>query len=317
VAIVRVLVLVLASLAARADAKTLRIPVTSFDVAPASDRNSCEYVALGNDEATDIRKFEVRTPRNHLHHILLYAYLGENRDPGLYTKALVHGEACAAIGPPDIAGHTMGLLGAVRAGTYTLPSGYAVSIGPRQPIAIHMHAFNKSTRKTRRTVIRIKATAADPAEVTHYLEPIDVVTKTLELPPRTRTTYVADMVAPFPMNVAMVSSHQHRLGTRASIRPVIGGVEGEPIYVNRRWAEPPLRWLPRPIRLDTGDRLRLLCEWDNRSDETVRHGPAALDEMCNLNGYFFRDVDLPREARTGVGGDLVPLTPNGGRGATP
>ena len=304
-----VAVLALAGAAARTDAKTLRIPVTSFDVAPASDRNPCEYVELGNDEAMDIGKFEVRTPRNHLHHILLYAYLGENRDPALYTKALVDDDACAAIGPPDMAGHTMGLLGAIRAGTYALPSGFAVSIGPRQPVVIRMHAFNKSPRKTRKTVIRVTATAADPAEVKHHLEPIDVVTETLELPPRTRTTYVADMVAPFPMNVAMVSSHQHRLGTRASIRPVIGGVEGEPIYENRRWAEPQLRWLPTPIRLDTGDRLRLLCEWDNRTDDTVRHGPSALDEMCNLNGYFFRDVDLPREARTGVGGALVPVAP--------
>jgi hypothetical protein len=246
------LVLTLAGPAARADAKTLRIPVTSFDVAPESDRNPCEYVALGNDEAMDIRKFEVRTPRNHLHHILLYAYRGENRDPALYTKALVDGEACAAIGPPDIAGHTLGLLGAVRAGTYTLPAGYAVSIGPRQPVAIHMHAFNASKRKTRRTVVRIKATAADPDEVKHYLEPMDVSGKSFVLPPQARTTWVADMVAPFPMNVVMVSSHQHRFGTRVSIRPVVGGVEGEPIYENRRWAEPAFRWLATPVRLEHG-----------------------------------------------------------------
>jgi len=51
------LVLMLASSAVCADAKTLRIPVTSFDVAPESDRNPCEYVALKNDEAMDIRKF--------------------------------------------------------------------------------------------------------------------------------------------------------------------------------------------------------------------------------------------------------------------
>ena len=301
--------LMFAGLVARADAKTLRIPVTSFDVAPASDRNPCEYVELGNDDAMDLRKFEVRTPRNHLHHILLYAYLGADRDPALFTKALIDGDACVAIGPPDMAGHTLGLLGAVRAGTYTLPAGYAVSIGPRQPLAIHMHAFNESARKTRKTVIRITATAADPSEVKHHLEPMDVVGKTFELPPQTRTTWVADMVAPFPMNVVMVASHQHRFGTRVSIRPVIGGVEGDPIYENRRWAEPHLRWTDTPIRLDTGDRLRLFCEWNNRSDETLRYGPSALDEMCNLNGYFFRDVDLPREQRTGVTGDLMPLVP--------
>ena len=187
-------VLMFAGLAARADAKTLRIPVTSFDVAPASDRNPCEYVELGNDHAMDLRKFEVRTPRNHLHHILLYAYLGADRDPALFTKALVDGDACVAIGPPDMAGHTLGLLGAVRAGTYTLPAGYAVSIGPRQPLAIHMHAFNTSARKTRKTVIRITATAADPSEVKHHLEPMDIVGKTFELAPQASPSTSAPFV---------------------------------------------------------------------------------------------------------------------------
>jgi hypothetical protein len=117
------------------------------------------------------------------------------------------------------------------------------------------------------------------------------------------------MVAPFPINVAMVSSHQHRFGTRVSILPVVGGVEGEAIYENRRWAEPQFRWLPTPLRLETGDRLRVRCEWNNRSDQTIRYGPSALDEMCNLNGYFFRDVDLPAASRTGIGGFLIPLEP--------
>jgi hypothetical protein len=303
------LALALAVSATRADGKSLRIPVTSFDVQPRSDRNPCEYVELANDAPMDVGRFVVRTPRNHLHHILLYAYLGDDRDPSYLTKELADDDVCAALGPPDLAGHTLGLLGAVRAGVYTLPPGYAVSIEPRQPVLIRMHAFNTSERKTRRTVVRVKAFAADPREVRHHLEPMDVSNHSIELPARARTTAVADMVAPFPINVAMVSSHQHRFGTRVSIWPIVGGVEGEPIYENRQWAEPHFRWLPTPLRLEAGDRLRLLCEWNNRSDETVHWGPSALDEMCNLNGYFFRDVDLPAEARTGIGGTLIPVEP--------
>jgi hypothetical protein len=29
--------------------------------------------------------------------------------------------------------------------------------------------------------------------------------------------------------------------------------------------------------------------------------------MCNLNGYFFRDVEVAPEARTGASGFLVPV----------
>ena len=156
--------------------------------------------------------------------------------------------------------------------------------------------------------MRAELLTSDGEQVDMEEEPV-AVTGEFELgrPPGVKPG--SSLNAPFAMNVVMVSSHQHRFGTRVSIRPVVRGVEGAPIYENRRWAEPQLRWLPAPIRLDTGDRLRLLCEWNNRSDDTLRFGPSALDEMCNLNGYFFRDADLPPAARTGVGGDLVPLAP--------
>jgi len=173
-------------------------------------------------------------------------------------------------------------------------------------LAYYLHAFNASPRP-RRTVVRVKLVPAKSDEVRRHLELIDVVGMGFELPPQARSAFTADFVAPVAMNVAMVSSHQHHFGTRVTIRPVVGGVEQDAVYENRRWSEPPLRWLDPPVRLAAGDRLRVHCEWHNRSDETLRFGPSATDEMCNLNGYFFRDVEVPPEARTGVGGELIPV----------
>src|SRR5688572_19535918 len=124
VTVVRVLGLavLLAGAASDAPARPITLRLTPFDVGPESDRNPCEYVELSNAEAVDVSRFEVRTPRNRLHHILLYAYLGDDRDPRHLTNGVPrYGDACAAIGPPDMAGHTLGLLGAVRHGVYPLP----------------------------------------------------------------------------------------------------------------------------------------------------------------------------------------------------
>ena len=289
-----------------ASGRSLRVPLTPFEVPPGQDRIPCEYIELPNPTAMDIRQFEVRAPRTRLHHILLYAYLGDDRDPQYLTHGLRDDLACVNLGPPDIASHTMGLLGAVRAGVYALPKGYAVSLRPRQPVSVNMHAFN-ATRKPRRAVVRLRLVSATPDEVRHHLEPIDIVSTTFELPPQAHTVHTADFTAPFPMNVAMVSSHQHRFGTRVTIQPIVAGTVQAAIYENVRWREPPLRWLDPPLRLERGDRLRVRCEWQNRSDTTLRYGKSANDEMCNLNGYFFRDDEVAPEARTGVGGFLEPV----------
>jgi hypothetical protein len=139
----------------------------------------------------------------------------------------------------------------------------------------------------------------------HHLQPIDVVGRNFEIPPGQTTVYIGDFVAPFDLNVAMVSSHQHQTATREVITPILGGVVQEPIYENRRWNEPHLRWLDPPIHLHPGDRLRLRCEWFNTTDHTLYFGNSANDEMCNLNAYFFHDVEIPAEQRRTLGGFLA------------
>jgi hypothetical protein len=103
-------------------------------------------------------------------------------------KTLVDGDACPAIGPPDLAGHTLGLLGAVRAGFVHDPGGLC--------------GVDRGSPADRDPPARVQRVRAEDAP--------------------------------------------HR----------------------------------RPHH-----------------------------EMCNLNGYFFRDVELPREGRTGVTGYLAPREP--------
>jgi hypothetical protein len=113
-----------------------------------------------------------------------------------------------------------------------------------------MHAFNVKTRP-RRAVVRVKLVAAEPGEVRHHLEPIDIVGDGFELPPQADTIFTADFIAPFPIAVAMVSSHQHRFGTRVTVRPVVGGAEQAVVYekpagASRRWGGSIRRAASRP-----------------------------------------------------------------------
>jgi hypothetical protein len=299
-------VLVLAATAvASAAARPFHVRFTPVDVPPGRDRIACEYLELPNRTATDVRRFVVRAhPR--VHHVALTAYLGQDRDPRwLSNGKLTDGIGCWAIGPPDMAQHQTGLLDAVRTGAYDIPDGYAVTLLAHQPVEMLTHAFN-TRYHTERTHVRLAVVPANPARVRHHLQALDVLAVDFELPAHAQTTYVADFRAPIDLNVAMLASHQHRYGTRVAVYRVVDGVEGDQIYENLGWREPKLSWLDPPVRLRAGDRLRVHCEWDNRSDTTLRYGVSATDEMCNLEGYVFRDVDPPPAERGAVGGVLVP-----------
>ncbi len=305
--VVRVALLVLvAATAADARARPFRVRFTPFVVEPSRDRIACEYVEFPNRTALDVRRFAVHSTLP-LHHVLFQAYVGTNRDPQYLSNGrLGDGIQCFVLGPPDMPLHSTGLLGAVRPGVYDLPAGYAVTLLPRQPVGVVMHLLNVE-RRPKRARVALTVVPVEPRRVRHHLEPIDVLDIAFELPPHQTTVHTADFIAPIDMNVAMLASHQHRYGTRVTVNPLVDGVEQRLVYDNGSWREPKLQWLDPPVRLRAGDRLRVRCEWNNLSDTTLRYGGSASDEMCNLNGYFFRDVEVPPEERHSVGGFMVPV----------
>ena len=290
-----------------AQARPLRVRLTPFTVEPQSERQPCEYLALANSTPMDVRELRVDAGRG-LHHILVYAYQGDDRDPRWLTHGVRDQAECSAVGPPGLFGAFVGLTGAARAGTYRLPPGQAVSLGAGQPLWVQTHVFNATRSKRIRSAVKLRFVEAKRGTVVHHLQPIDATAEAFEIPPAATAVFTGDFVAPFDVNVAMVSSHQHQMGTRAVITPVIDGVVGEPIYENRRWSEPHLRWLDPALHLRAGDRLRMRCEWFNTTDHVIRHGPSAADEMCNLNGYFFHDVEIPLAERRTLGGHLSPVS---------
>lgn len=286
--------------------KPVSVRLSPFVVPPAQERTPCEYLALSNRRAMHVQAFEVRAPAG-LHHVLLYAYFGDDEDPSHLTHGVRDGLACFSVGPPDLDAHSMGLLGAVSGGRYRLPPGYAVSIRPRQPVKVSTHVLNLSPTEALRASVHLRIVPARAGSVRHHLEPIDVLDLWFELPPRKTTVHETEFIAPFDMSVAMLSSHQHRQGRGVAVRAIVGGIDMGLVYENVQWDHPPLNWLDPPLRLRAGDRLRVTCEWYNDSDVVLRYGGSANDEMCNLNGYFFREPEVPREQRRGIRGVLWPV----------
>jgi hypothetical protein len=104
----------------------------------------------------------------------------------------------------------------------------------------------------------------------------------LEIPPRARHTEWIRCVMNRDVELILASTHTHQLATVATISLFDGESTGDEIYRNEDWHAPPLKSFDPPIPLRAGQGLELRCEFDNVTDETVRYGFTAADEMCQL-----------------------------------
>jgi hypothetical protein len=102
-------------------------------------------------------------------------------------------------------------------------------------------------------------------------------------------TITAEWTAPVTLNIVLLASHQHRLGTYASIELVDASGTPQKIYENFLWEHPRNFWPHVPIRLAKGDKMRITCTWHNTDAVPVTFGPNTTDEMCFILGFYYRD----------------------------
>lgn len=91
-----------------------------------------------------------------------------------------------------------------------------------------------------------------------------------------------------PLEVLAVATHQHRLGTRATVEAATSLDDDAPVpvYESLTWSEPPVQILETPLHVDDAAGLRLTCEWRNTTDDWVAFGEGARDEMCFAFGWY-------------------------------
>jgi hypothetical protein len=108
-----------------------------------------------------------------------------------------------------------------------------------------------------------------------------------------------------PLQIFLLSSHQHQRGTRFTA----WNPAGEKIFENFDWAHPAILQFPDPYVLAPGDYIEYQCDYDNGVDRPVRRcgdsrfdsgctpgdpvpvtfGQTAQDEMCFLTGFYYTE----------------------------
>jgi hypothetical protein len=90
-------------------------------------------------------------------------------------------------------------------------------------------------------------------------------------------------------HVFAVTSHTHRLGIKSTIERVasMNAAAVAPLHTSTDWSEPPLTQLNPPLEFTGTDGLRLICRYNNTTDDVVSFGVEAQNEMCFMWLYYY------------------------------
>jgi hypothetical protein len=288
----------------------IQVRSTPFLVPPGEDLEWCEYRRLPNKKEMLAQGFEQRMSYG-AHHFVVWAYNGNETDDSKFPSKPVLVPGCTGIGPGDslLPVNLFGMQ--VPNGRTKFPRGIAVRLKARQQVWINPHVKNFGTKDVR-PVVAFNLTPAPKGSVKHLAESFAIGSMAgINIPARGRETLISEWAAPQPLNLIMVSTHQHALGIYAAVEVEQADGSFLEVFETDDWEHPGEMWThqtapwkdrdPQVIRLETGQRIRWTCRWENPTDARVTFGTETTNEMCFATGYYYRDADAAPGPIAGVG----------------
>jgi hypothetical protein len=271
----------------RKPAHGIQVRVGQYTIQPAEDLEVCQYTRLPNAKPVDVVGMELRMPAG-AHHFAVWKYDGAIQDDGRFPQGPVPSVGCIGVAPDEIVPQILIPIQSPNV-KFRFPEGLALRLDPHQQILLNPHMKNIGTDAFQPD-IRFNFMTARKGSVKHYVDGLAIGNSTdIRIPAGGDQTLTVEWTAPVNLNIALLATHQHRLGTYANIELV--DPDGTPrlIYENDDWQHPQSLWPKKPIRLQAGRKLRFTCQWHNTDDHEVRFGPETTDEMCFIIGFYYRD----------------------------
>lgn len=176
------------------------------------------------------------------------------------------------------------------------PTGVAVPAVVPLVLIVNYHYINTSPRPVL-VDARVNLAPIEESEVRHIAGVFMGSTQDLELPPRSRKIEARTCRLTRDFNLSAISSHSHGCAeclTLSFYDGRTGKIAPRPFYANRDWQSPPFLFLEqaewtqhRVIPLRAGDGIHWACHYANPSDQVIRTGPSASDEMCLFVGVGY------------------------------
>jgi Copper type II ascorbate-dependent monooxygenase, C-terminal domain len=291
-------------------ARGFQMRASPYVVPGGQDLEWCEYRRLPNKREMLAQSFELRMSYGS-HHFVVWAYNGTESDDSKFPSKPVLSAGCGGLGPGDFF-MPVNLFGMQTPnGRVKFPTGIAVRLKARQQVWINPHIKNFGTDDVVPEAV-FNLSPARKGSVKHVAESFAIGNVAgVDLPAGGKVTLTSEWAAPQALNIIQVSTHQHALGTYASVEIEQADGTFTRVFEGKDWEHPGEMWthetapwkdLATPvIRLEQGQRIRWTCKWHNTTSERVTFGTETTNEMCFATGYYYRDDGAPKGPIRGVG----------------
>ena len=177
--------------------------------------------------------------------------------------------------------------------TLQLPPGVAFTLDADQMVRIELHFINPQPAALQVTATSTFVTM-DDATFQNEAGFLFIGDPDIKLPPHATTTLgpITFTVPPdyAGVNFFAITGHEHQFGTSVTASVVANATDtGTSVYdvPGWLWSEPTTVQSNPPFNIPSGGGFRFSCEWNNTSDNEVKFGESATDEMCFFWAYYY------------------------------
>jgi hypothetical protein len=173
---------------------------------------------------------------------------------------------------------------------FAFPDGVGMDIPAGSNVKIEAHYINTTASDLQgQGSVTLHGTAKATAPAYQAANFLAFGTLQINIPPSSSfSTGPKFQAAEAGMHMMLVTTHEHRLGTRAQVwASSAAGDMSNQIADDQDWANPAWKLLGSPVDFDGTNGLTYQCDWTNTTDQTVTFGESALNEMCIVAGYYY------------------------------
>jgi hypothetical protein len=254
-------------------------------VSPGQENTQCVTLRLGNPAA-----FHVGHIHNELtegsHHLIVYRTNDTEEKTTPYDCQPFVDALNPAKGSPL-------MITQKKDEVLSFPKGVAVSLDPDQMIRLEMHYINPTDAD-----IEVKATSTfvslPDAEFKDEAGFLFLGDPDITLEPHSSST-LGPVFLKLPskvdgVNFFGITGHTHQFGTKVTVAAADSkSGPDKTVYdvPGWSWSEPATVYADPPFTLPPGGGFRFSCSYNNTSDQKVKFGESANDEMCFFWAYYY------------------------------
>jgi hypothetical protein len=261
------------------------VAIGPIDVPAGVETTQCIVIPFGNTQDVVVNSIDVDLAPGS-HHLIVYATNDAQQTDPVNCSPFT-GVALGSDAPLILANKEQA--------TFTLPDGVAQEVPSGQRVKIEAHYINATAsdlqghgQVTFHTTPKASSPPYQPASFVFW------GTTNINIPPSSSfSTGPIFQVGPAGTHLALVTTHEHRLGTRAQVwASAQPGDMSTQIADDKDWSNPSWRPLQPTFDFNGTNGLTFQCDWFNGTTQTISFGESALDEMCFVGGYYYPSTKM-------------------------